>query len=186
MKNYDALKNTVAKLFVVASVTSPLYACQADSSDAMQKGIAASRNTSTTEVKTTSSSASESMKKPSAPELSSNAKTQFETATGLTLPENAKISFYESAEGLDQMVSLIAEMTAQDFKNWLPNLYLDTSHFSEEKRYLLGSNIGEWQPQTPKKLPTAQVLFENAKTLNIGYENQVSENVKIYLVFHGS
>ncbi|MDZ7923679.1 MAG: hypothetical protein U5M23_06385 [Marinagarivorans sp.] len=63
MKNYDAVKNTVAKLFVVASVTSLLYACQADSSDAMQKGVAASQNTSITDVKTTSSSASESMKK---------------------------------------------------------------------------------------------------------------------------
>lgn len=60
------------------------------------------------------------------------------------------------------MDRVIIEMTASDFKIWIANYYLNLSHFSEEKRYLLGTNVGEWQPQAPKKLPTAQVQFENA------------------------
>ncbi len=186
MKNFYVVKSIFAKLFIVVSITSLLYACQADSSDAKQRA-AASKNASTANASNTSSfSNSTSTDKSQAAQLPANTKSKFETATGLTLPDNAKVLFYESAEGSDQMVRVIVEMVASDFKAWIANYYLDTSHFSEEKRYLLGTNVSEWQPQTPKKLPTAQVQFENAKTLNIGYENQTLENLKIYLVFHSS
>jgi hypothetical protein len=186
MKNFYVVKGIFAKLLIVIAIANFLYACHADSRDAKPRTVINKDVSTATTSNTSSLSNSTNADKSYSAQMPANTKSKFEAATGLTLPDKTKVLFYESAEGSDQIVKVIVEMTASAFKAWIANYYLDASHFTEEKRYLLGANVSEWQPQTPKNLPTAQVQFENAKTLNIGYENQTLENVKIFLIFHGS
>jgi hypothetical protein len=111
--------------------------------------------------------------------------TQLTSATGLELPPNTKIEWYESIEGSDQLIRSILIMPENDFQVWISTYSLDQESFLEEKRYLLGQNENNWNPQSPTQLPTAQVQFNNATAMNIGYLTEAESRIRIYLVFHG-
>ncbi len=114
-----------------------------------------------------------------------NKKAQAEFRSSLRLPKNAKIKYFHEINGLDQITKSIVLMVNKSFIDWIANFHLNIDSFDNNKRYLLGQNVDEWNPASPKALETAQVRFENGMVLNIGYTTKNDELVVVYLVFHG-
>lgn len=165
------------KLFFLLVITMVIFSCDSKNDERSQS---ADINLKMTTVQ---SSVAENSKNTG--EENKNQLKKLTMETGLELPNSTVIHFYESAEGSDQLIRCIIEMPKNDFEAWMPTYSLNKENFAEEKRYLLGQNEKDWNPQTPKQLPTAQVQFENSKVMDIGYMEESSTQTKIYLVFHG-
>lgn len=109
---------------------------------------------------------------------------QFEKITGLKLPSDAQMINFSNSGGIDEITKAKMKIPISDFEKWISTYALEITHFSDDRRYLLGQNQDWWDPLNPKTLPTAQVNFENGTTLNIGYNEVEPKVMIIYLVFH--
>ena len=112
-------------------------------------------------------------------------KTRFETATTLTLPEEATVSYFSESRESDLLIKAIMTMPYKVFNDWITGFSLKPEHFEKEKRYHLGPVQDRWDPDSIESMKVAQVNFQNGMVLNIGNAMQTKESMIVYLVFHG-
>ncbi len=113
-------------------------------------------------------------------------KLQLQQESGLTFPAEAIVTHYEKVSGSDLLIRSQLQLPKTIFENWISSYQLSLSDFSEEKHYLLGPDAEGWNLRSVGNLPTAQVMFDNGMVLNLAYQNVDADQVKIYLVFHGT
>lgn len=113
-------------------------------------------------------------------------KLQLQQESGLTFPVEAIVTHYEKVSGSDLLIRSQLHLPKTIFANWISSYQLSLSDFSEEKRYLLGPDSEGWDPSSAGDLLTAQVMFDNGMVLNLAYQNVAADQVKIYLVLHGT
>lgn len=113
-------------------------------------------------------------------------KLQLQQESGISLPDDAEVIRFEKIAGSDLLIRSQVVLDKAAFESWLATFELKAGDFSEEKRYLLGPDTGWWDPTSVDSLPTAQVMFENGTVLNLAYSDIDANQVKVYLVFHGT
>jgi hypothetical protein len=103
---------------------------------------------------------------------------------GLTFPPSARLLSTSSSRGLDDSISLKVEMSASDYDGFIAASPLAGEAFVAEKRFLLGKNSGDWDPESPGQLPTAQVRLPNANVINLGCDRSRSDVTVAYIFWH--
>lgn len=105
--------------------------------------------------------------------------------SSLRLPKNSSITYFHEIIGSDKLTKSIVLMSNESFIDWIVEFHLTLDDFDSNKRYLLGENVGKWEPKSSLTLDTAQINFSNGMVLNIGYKIEDNTQVVVYLVFHG-
>ena len=110
---------------------------------------------------------------------------QMGSRVGLTFPPSARLLTTSSSDrGLDDAVHAKVEMTAVDYAEFIAASPLAAEPFVAEKRFMLGKNRGDWDPETPPALPTAQVRLPNASVINLGVDRSGGASVVVYVFWH--
>jgi hypothetical protein len=103
---------------------------------------------------------------------------------GLTFPASARLLDTNSERGLDDSVRVEVEMSAADYDAFIAASPLAGESFMAEKRFLLGKNAGDWDPESPASLATAQVRLPNASVINLGADRSRAGVVVAYIFWH--
>jgi hypothetical protein len=111
---------------------------------------------------------------------------QIEQTTGIRFPEGAALLQLARASDSDLLIRAKLAMTPAQWTAFLATLTLPADAFEEEKRYLLGTNDGWWNPKDPTSLPTAQLTLPDAKVLNVGVDRTDPQRLQVYFVWHGT
>ena len=106
--------------------------------------------------------------------------------TALGLPENQQATYYYTTTESDPFTKLIIRMSKKKFIEWISTNQLKLSDFEKDNQYLMGQNTGKWNPASLDTLKAVQIGFQNGMFLNIGYTEDIKDQVLIYLVFHGT
>jgi len=104
----------------------------------------------------------------------------------LQLPDEVDVKYFSQVNESDSLTRAVLLLSEDDFLAWIAKFDLEFDRFENDKRYLLGPNLEQWNPNSPKELPTGQVQFENGMFLNIGYTNAINQKVRTYIMFHGT
>jgi hypothetical protein len=115
-----------------------------------------------------------------------NALGQIEAATGIRLPPGTTVIQHARASDSDALVRARLAMSPEQLSAFLGALSLTNDAFEEDKRYLLGTNDGWWNPKDPAVLPTAQLPLSGAKVLNVGVDRADPQRPQVYFLWHGT
>jgi hypothetical protein len=111
---------------------------------------------------------------------------ELEESTGIGFPQGVTLIRYERDLGSDALIRAKLAFTPEQWTSFVNASPLDPDTFEEEQRYLLGTNVGWWNPQDPPALPTAQALLPDAKVLNVGVDQANPNRITAFLVWHGT
>ena len=104
---------------------------------------------------------------------------------GIALPNDTEVLFLSDDDsGIDGLVRAKLAMTPEQWKSFVANTPLAKEEFTEQKRYQLGPDGGDWDPQRKRKLPTAQAELADAKVIYAGVDDSDAERTVVYLVWH--
>ncbi len=110
----------------------------------------------------------------------------LENSIDISFPEGPTLIRYERVTGSDALIRAKLIFTPGQWARFVNTSPIDRGSFIENKRYLLGTNDGWWNPQDSKALPTIQVLLPDAKVFNVGVDRSDSKAFLVFLVWHGT
>jgi len=111
---------------------------------------------------------------------------KLESKTGLSLPQNTRVTYFSEVVGGELYLRAKIEMSDKQFLEWIKNFNRTEKHFTTDKRYFLEPDIEDWQPSKEGQMLAEQIIFEEGKVLNIGVVNQASKQRLLYVIFHGT
>ena len=111
--------------------------------------------------------------------------TSLSKKIGIALPADTEVlHLSDDDEGIDGMIRAKLSMTPNQWKSVVAATPLSKEEFTEQKRYQLGPDGGDWDPQRKRKLPTAQAELADAKVIYAGVDESDAERTVVYLVWH--
>jgi hypothetical protein len=111
---------------------------------------------------------------------------RMEAVIGIQLPPGTTVIQHAGASDSDALLRAKLAMGPEQFSTFLSTLSLTTDAFEDDKRYLLGTNDGWWNPEDPAALLTAQLQLRDAEVLNIGVDRTDPQRPLVFLLWHGT
>lgn len=102
------------------------------------------------------------------------------------LPEDAEVLFFQEERGIDPLVLCKLRVARDQWETCRAQWPVDDEAFSNDNRYLLFENEGDWDPQDPATLPTAQLQLDGGFVVNLGVDQSAPDVTVLYLVRHGT
>lgn len=119
-----------------------------------------------------------------APDVSDISLDELSAKLGLWFPADTVLLEVRAERGLDDALFAKIAFRVGGWGRFVRSASLSEADFTEDKRYLLGPDVGAWDPERPVSLPTAQSQLSNGAYLNIGVDRHDPIQVFVYLMWH--